>query len=66
MISAGPTQPNDGAASGVASESRTGVAKRHKSSWNAKQKGQKDKDADFLSEMGNAQNYNINVDHGGE
>lgn len=37
-----------------------------KSSWSAKQKGAKDngKGEDFLSELGRAQNYNINVDHG--
>lgn len=35
------------------------------SSWNAKQAGAKEGDAaDFLSNLGEAQDYNINVDHG--
>lgn len=43
---------------------RTKFTQQIRSSWNAKEKGQEGSRADFLSELGTAQNYNINVDHG--
>ena len=58
-------EPNaESEATDVTSKAKIQGSKKFKSSWDAKQKGAKDSDGDFLSELGRAQDYNINVEHG--
>lgn len=64
-----PSQPHEPKSS--APESSQDASKRVKdkdqprSSWNAKRAGaDADTQSDFLSNLGEAQEYNINVDHG--
>ena len=55
----------DQTAAEAATDSTTETRKTFRSSWGAKARGGvKDSKADFLSELGQAQEYNINVDHG--